>query len=338
MNLRYAFVLALGIATAAVFAQPTLTPANVPNPGMEFTLFTCDNYVNEGPAAANTDYNYWTMLLPNTGTRPSRWFSASSTPTGALIPSATLLSTDGGSDTLFWAVTANGLEQVGSRASDEGNNPVSYTDAILELKLPCTFGTTWTDATSASISSPLGPVTRTGTIRGVGDGYGTLRMPLQQVINNVLRVSVRRDFTDQTLLGVVRRIRNSRYFYAQASVFPILRLQEDSIQISGGGWAVLRRAEWQGNGFIVGVDDYQAAAAAFTAYPNPTNGPLTVVLSEPVAAEAWIHDATGRAVRRMRLASDRALIDVGGLAAGSYALRVLDSQGHSLGVQRLMVE
>ncbi|MBK7945120.1 MAG: hypothetical protein IPJ85_07380 [Flavobacteriales bacterium] len=165
MITRYALALSGFAAAAASVAQPTLTSSNVPGPGSEFALFTRDGYQDVGPTGANVSFEYWGMLLPNTGNRPSRWFSASSTPTGALIPSATLISTDGGSDTLFWAVTSNGLEQVGSRATDEGNNPVSYTDAILELKLPCTFGTTWTDATSATINTQFGPVTRTGTIR-----------------------------------------------------------------------------------------------------------------------------------------------------------------------------
>jgi hypothetical protein len=338
MLARYALAITYCSLAAASLAQPTLTSSNVPAPGSEFALLTCDGYQQVGPVGANVDYEYWGMLLPNTGNRPSRWFSASSTPTGALIPSATLISTDGGSDTLFWAVTSNGLEQVGSRATDEGNNPVSYTDAILELKLPCTFGTVWSDATSATINTPFGQATRIGTIQGIGDGYGTLRMPSNQQIPNVLRVKVRRDFNDQTLLGTVRRIRNTRYFYAEASVYPILRLQEDSVQISGGGWGVTRRAEWQGNGFTVSVDEFDQAAVAFTAYPNPATGLVTLSMAAPVVGEAQVLDATGRGVLLLRLSSDKAALDVSDLAPGAYSLRIMDALGRSLGVQRLIVE
>ncbi len=323
---------------ATVSAQPTLTPANVPSPGSEFPVWSRDGYASHGPAGANVDYDYWNMLLPNTGNRSYRWHSASVSPTSSSIPSATLLSTDGGSDTLFWAVTANGLEQVGSKATDEGGNPVSYTDAILELKLPCTFGTTWTDATSASINTMFGTVARTGSIQGHADGYGTLRMPFMQVIPNVLRVKVRRDLSDQSALGLVRRIRNSRYFYAAASTYPLLKLQEDSIQVFGGGWAVTYRAEWQGNGFTVGLDEHQEMGAAFTAYPNPARDQVTVLLGEPAQAEARLFDATGRVVRRMRFAANLAMIDVSGLAPGTYALQVLDGAGRNLGMQRLAVE
>ncbi|MBK7947002.1 MAG: hypothetical protein IPJ85_17590 [Flavobacteriales bacterium] len=88
MITRYALALSGFAAAAASVAQPTLTSSNVPGPGSEFALFTRDGYQDVGPTGANVSFEYWGMLLPNTGNRPSRWFSASSAPTGALIPSA----------------------------------------------------------------------------------------------------------------------------------------------------------------------------------------------------------------------------------------------------------
>lgn len=335
MKLRYtapAFALLLGLGAKA---QPNLTAsADVPLNGDEFPMFSADNFLSEGAAGANVVYDYWNMLVPNTGLRNYRWFNASVSPNSSVVPSATLLSTDGGTDTLYWAVTANGLEQVGARTVLYGGT-INYTDAMLELKLPCTYGTTWTDPHSASYSISGFPVTRTGTITGIADAYGTLTMPSAQQFQ-VLRVKVRRNLTDAN--AIVTSVRRETVFnyYMEGSRTPKLRLQIDSVQVNGGAWAVTRRAEWNALPFTVGMDDIDDAAV-FTAYPNPASGPITLTAPALAGSRVQLLDATGRLVESLTLTGERLVIGTDALRAGVYNL-VLTTPSGQRSAQRVVVE
>lgn len=335
MDLRYAVPALAAFLGLTAQAQPNLTAANdVPLNGDEFAVRTADLFVSEGNAGANVAYDYWNMLAPNSGQRNYRWFNASVTSSSAQVPAATLISTDGGTDTLFWAVTGNGLEQVGARTALYGG-VISYTDPMLELKLPCTYGTTWTDPHSASYTVSSFPVTRTGTIAGHADGYGTLALP-SGMQHQVLRVKLRRDITDAS--AVVTTVRRETVFnyYEAGGRYPRLHLQIDSVQINGGAWAVTRRAEWNGNGFTVGMDDL-ADADVFTAYPNPAQGAITIAAPHAPGSHVELLDATGRLVARHPLAADRLTLSTGGLQAGAYHLVLISPQGGRR-VQRVVVE
>jgi hypothetical protein len=132
MELRSSFSFLALASFGAVMAQPTIDLANnQPISGQEFVLQTSNTWSTAGPTGANVMFGFWDLSA--TGNRNYRVFDASITSTAATsIPTANMLSTDGGTDTLFWNYAADGLYQVGSRSGLEGL--VSYSDPILELK------------------------------------------------------------------------------------------------------------------------------------------------------------------------------------------------------------
>lgn len=338
MTLRYACTAALASGAFLALAQPTLTTAtSVPAPGLVVPVHTVDNYVDPGPAGANVGYQYWGMLAPSTGTRNISYLAPSVTSTSASIPTATLLSTDGGTDTLFWNVTAQGLEQVGIRSNLEGI--ISFSDPALELKLPCIYGTTWNDPTGASYTvAGVIPVTRVGTVTGVADAYGTLTMPWEVIYPEVLRVKVRRDVTDNSAATNVTRISNTHYYYVPTQPHPIVKLVEDSVRIGTGGWTVAKSAQWVGNPVGVGMDEPTADDLTFTAYPNPAIDVLNVAFAEgaSVATRVEVLDAAGRMVLSEAVTGGRIALATHGLQAGLYQVRVLAGQ-RSLGTRRVAV-
>ncbi len=340
MMLRYTASAFLLIGATAVVAQPTLTVAtSVPVPPLDVPLITSTtNYLDPGPAGANVDYHYWNMLTVPTGNKIIYYRDASVTSTSAAIPAAELISTDGGNDTSFWAVTTNGLEQVGVRTDLEGT--ISFTDASLELKLPCTFGTTWSDALGANyIVSGIISVTRIGTITGIGDGYGTLSMPGNVTLPTVLRVKVRRDVSDNSAVANVHRIANIHYYYIPTLPHPYVTLTQDSVQIGTGAWTVAKSATWQGNPFLVGMEDINPDDFTFNAYPNPVSEMLSVTFAQGATTNVRIEliDATGRMVSRQSVSGGTGTIDTKGFAAGVYSLRV--SAGEQLlGTRRITVQ
>lgn len=333
MRFRYTALWACLMATG-VLAQPTLNSgSHVPLAGQEFPVLSVDSYISPGPQGANVMMDYWFMLNPNTGNRTWYYLAASASPAAAQIPAATLLNTDGGSDTLFWNFDGNGLYHVGSKTQLEG--VVSFTDPLTELVFPCTFGTTWSDNMSASyVVSGVIPVTRIGSITGVGDAYGTLNLPGGASIPDVLRVKVRRQVNDNSAVTNVTRISNIHYFYGQSSSYPMLRLTEDSVQIGTGAWTAVKNAQWQGQSFTVGVEETAADQVEFVAYPNPTDGVLNFARNGADVAE--VMDASGRIVSSHRISADRSSIDTQGMAPGSYMLR-LSADGRLVGTERFVV-
>ncbi len=339
MTLRSACSYVLAGGALCAMAQPTLTTStSVPTVPADVTVFTANDHLGASTPGADVEHGYWNMLVPNTGTRNYYYRAANITPTAASIPSATLLSTDGGTDTLFWAVTAQGLEQVGAKTTLEG--VINFSDPYLELELPCTYGTSWSDAIGASYTvSGVVPVTRVGSITGLADAYGSLSMPNMVELTNVLRVKIRRDITDNSALANVHRISNIHHYYSTNFAHPMLSLIQDSVQIGTGAWAVAKSAQWQGDGFIVGVDELASAEAAFMAYPNPVADRLTVSLPSGTdqATRVEVIDAAGRTVAEQRASGTSFQLPVTGLQSGIYSVRVFGGD-RLLGVRRVTVQ
>lgn len=334
MTLRSLCSAVIAGAALCATAQPTLTSTtSVPVPPQDVEVLTANDYIGASAAGADLSHDYWNMLVPQTGTRNIYYRGPGVTPTSEAIPSATLLSTDGGSDTLFWAVTSQGLEQVGVRTNLEGI--INFSDPGLELKLPCTYLTAWTDNVGASyVVSGIIPVTRVGTITGLADMYGSLRMPDQLApVENVLRVKLRRDITDNSAVANVHRIANVYSYYSQDLTHPLLILTQDSVQITGGAWTVTKSAQWQGEDFTIGMEDLVAAEQAFTAYPNPAIGNVDIHLGTDAAIRSVeVLNGIGQVVMRpaFRAASGTEIknaFDVSGLNKGVYYVQLTYADG-----------
>ncbi|MBK8614402.1 MAG: hypothetical protein IPN85_13180 [Flavobacteriales bacterium] len=157
-------------------------------------------------------------MLEEASVRDIKYIDPSETTSSNLMTDEDVLSTDGGSDTLFWNSDATGLFLVGERTLAT----FPYTDAVKELVYPCTFGTNWTDIGSASyIVAPFSAV-RSVTVEGSADAYGNLQLPERRV-NNVLRVSVRQTISDVSAFLNVDRVTHITYFFVDTVQYPLLK-------------------------------------------------------------------------------------------------------------------
>ena len=77
----------------------------------------------------------------------------------------------------------------------------------------------------------------------------------------------------------------------------------------------------------------------FVLSPNPARGTVAVTLAEPTgkAVELTVRDASGRKVRSMTFAGQSAMVDISGLAAGSYIVTLVTADGEATS-RRLVVE
>jgi hypothetical protein len=266
-------------------------------------------------------------MVPSTSNRNVYFHEPNITSTGTNFPGATVLSTNGGADTLYWKVDANGMELLGLRGGTEGIAP--YNNGALELKYPCTFGTTWTDAFSASLTVSGIPVTRAGTITGIADGYGTIQLPGVE-LNDVLRVKVRKIQIDQTPLGNLYRSYEIYYYYQEDVRFPLMKTSLDTLTVNNGTPSVSWTAEWLYGEGTTDIQDLNAGNVFFTPYPNPTSGLVEVRMEDSVPYGIEVLSPTGQLLQQVgtRAWGNAApALDLSGLAAGVYQLRMTTIDG-----------
>ena len=338
MTSRDSLILASLLMTTTAMAQPTIDISNnQPISGQEFVLRNNASWNWEGPSGANVMFAFWDLF--STGNRNYRVYDASiSSSAVATAPSANMLTTDGGTDTLFWNYAADGLYELGGRTGLEGL--YAYSDPILELKYPCTFGTTWSDIALANYNTPFGAAQRTGTITGSADAYGDLGVS-QAFYPNVLRVKVRRAFTDVAAIATVQRISTTYYFYSEFIPWPVLKLVEDSVIINGGAPSVAKSSQWLGGPGGVGLSEINANDIVFTPYPNPTNGTLDLRLENLLEVRSIeVINANGQLVQQVTKplsGTVSGVLDMTGLAAGVYQVRITRADGGQ-GTRRVLVQ
>ena len=328
MTTRYALTTSILLTGAIASAQPVLSTAtHVPVVGQTVALQTGTNYIWEGPAGAAVTFNYWDLFPA--ASNPRNFFYAPAVG----VPSADYAITDGGTDSTFWSVEADGLSSVGEKQPLTGR--VSYPQPLLELPLPLTYGESWSDAVTVNyFAQVVVAVVRLATVSGTADAYGQLNLPNANSVE-VLRVTVRRDIRDESSVINVRRIFNTTSFYSASSAHPVLKLQLDSLQLGTGAWTVTRSVELSGDGALVGLEEYNAAQALFNAYPNPARDAVTLDLSSS-ASHVELIDPKGAIVRRLKVNTDQVRIDLSGLDAGHYQIRTFQ-HGKAVETRTLVV-
>lgn len=341
MQLQNTLVLAIVLSAGRLAAQPTLAqpddgfaPTGSPYAVTSFTTTTPSQFVPPGNDGADQVYGFW--MVETTGNYDRHLVAPSVTSSSANFPGATVLSTNGGQDTAFYRVDANGVELLGIRGSLEGIAP--YSDPALELKYPCTFGTTWNDAFSSTYMVSGFTVNRAGTINGNADGYGSIQLPGQE-LDDILRVKVRKVQFDQSPILSAYRTFDTYYYYQSGIRYPVMKTSVDTVIIGSGSAAVTFTAEWLYGPGEVGIGTIDASQVVFTPYPNPTTGLLDLRVENGDVRSVEVFDGAGLLVRTLgSRATDRStgLLDLGGLSAGLYHVRVTGMDGRR-GTQRVVL-
>ncbi len=326
MNRLYTLTASFGLLSGTLVAQPTIDLANnQPVNGQEFVLRTSATWIWEGPTGDNVDFNFWDLFA--TGNPNYRVFDATSS-----MPAANLVSTDGGSDSLYWNYAADGMYQVGARSAGEGL--LSYSDPVLELKYPCTFGTSWTDNIAASFTSPFGAAVRSGTVTGIADAWGQFDIS-EASLPSVLRVKVHKEITDVADVGVLNRVSDTWYFYSENYPWPVLKLVEETSPLG-----TTRSAQWMFGPGGVSVGEVDPDSFTFTPYPNPTNGRVDLNIGTNKVRSIEVLTTTGQVVMQEQASNGGQLtgvLDVSGLSSGVYQVRLTQADGRQ-GTQRIVVQ
>lgn len=322
----------MGLLSAQTLTNETYSAL----PGDVFPTNTT-TYQDPGPTGANQTWNF--SSLGSTGQANLSYVTPASTGQAASYPGSTAALDAGAGNFVFYAGTPTGWELRGIYSSALGN-AIVYSDPERQIPYPFSYNTAWSDDFSANFSSFGTPVARSGSITGLADGFGTLVMPYGTV-TNVLRVTVVEDYTDVlTGLGNIEYDFTSVNWFKPGTRAPLLTFNEENTNTLGEV-ATETRGTWLA-GSAVGIEDLLRNAIGVELFPNPATDAVTVTYStEGGSLQLELFDTTGRLVRSEGITSAMGIgqhvLDVSGLPAGLYQVRITATNGQS-GVQRLLVQ
>lgn len=249
-----------------------------------------------------------------------------------LFPSATLLTSNAISQSSQFYEITNSFVDIWGVLSISSQTLLNFSDPRRDLVFPCTIGTQWSDGFSGAIEvvdQVIG--TRTGTIVGEADGFGTLILPLPiGELTNVLRVHLEEDNTDVNDSGS-STTNGDRYVYYKPGVgLPILETIDFTIT-NANGTSTERRSQWL-TAVASEVNEYNGNVIGISAFPNPTVDQITLTMGIQSNSRVDMLDATGRVVNSQFVPCSApgihtVILDLNTLVDGMYMARVTDEQG-----------
>ena len=329
---RYA-VLALAFPLACAVNAQSITlvaPGNVPTTGSSFLVHVAPYMAPEaGGAGMSFDFS----ALTPTSSLTYEWTTSNVSPNAGLFPTATLALINGGPDTVFYKATTVGLERVGETRTITafGNFPAGYSDGVIEMPLPITFGDTWTDPIAGSFTIDGTAATRSGAITGSADAHGFLTVPNGTTPVEVLRLnSVVNETINTSISGIPVAIQHKRHvaaYYTLWGKIPVFRTVTDSLSAFGTTQAD-NFTEWL-DASAVGVADADLETAALQVFPNPASLQATVVFASAsnVTFDVQVIDARGAVVQHTQTMGRTMALDVSKWEAGQYQVVLTHPDG-----------
>ncbi len=336
MGTRHTFAIAALAVSLALGAQTLDQANNAPVPGQTFTFHQTNN-VPPGPGGANQIWDFSNM--PSGAAVNLNYLPPNATPYNAVYPSATVAGIDWLNDITYLQAGANGIDFLG-KYSAVINSVIIYQDVERVMTYPCGYNTSWTDNFSSAFSSSGTPVSRTGTISGLADGYGTLIMP-NGTYPNVLRVRTIEDYTDVVAGGaiIIDYLFTHYSYYLPGTPVPLISVH-DQLTVTNGSPSSVLFARWLTSS-PTGMDQVAHASLGVEVYPNPATDQIAVVFGSAGGAHLLeILDGLGRTVLVTRqptlpVGIERLMVDVGALPSGLYQLRITNDSG-KIGVRRFL--
>lgn len=342
----------------ALLAQPTIQQMHLPQAGQVYTQYT-DTIGGAAftPTPASNSAQTWNYVNAFTvhETFSQQFLSPAGLSGSANFPNATLatqLAQDGLEIVIYYRALPAGLygEGLYFNFPDLLTTTTTMQNA-LQLPTPFTLGTDITTnsvQTAISVYAPGIPfpasMTRTYVSEQiVGDAYGTLSTPAYPAGVQVVRMKnqtlsmVDSTFSDASGTGNgpwVFEETNTSTPDAPSYTFYAAGTPTFVMSLNSGG----QRATYFGNSITpTSVAENEISMEAL-AYPNPSNGAVTIVSSGANVQSLEITDAAGRICATYPVnGADRINIMSEGWAAGPYTYRLLNAQGAAVYQARFII-
>lgn len=303
---------ALLLASASIFAQPTIQSSDFyPTIGESFSL-NYGNYVSPGSGGNNVTWDL-------SGMSSSSVITVNALAPSSSFPTSTMHLEYVGQSSLHTNLTSTEFLVVGETTSSATAN---YTDAKKLYQFPMTNGASYADNFSGSIVSSGVTFSRTGSVTSEVDGYGTLITP-SGTYTNVVRVHSVHTSNDtymgQTITGTI-----DMYSWIKAGVHIELAVVQE-ITAMGNTQTV----GWYSSNTL-GISDNTINTLVM--HPNPAQDIVSLQHEQDID-HVEVRDLNGRLAAVEFNAANNS-IDVSRLSTGVYYVTVYSNNAST--VQKLM--
>lgn len=308
-----------------------------PGPGVTLVEQGTGLQVNVGPAGADQT---WDLSGISTGSTLDRLMKApASIGGGSSFPTATFAINELFGHA-FYKLSNDGLSYLGHH-----DPPVTqvYQDPKKLIAFPCSFNSTWTDDYLATWDQGGINWTRTGSLTGLADGYGTLILP-EGTYTNVLRVKLTDEQVDAPNGAASER---TTYYFLKPGIPWLLgtftTFTEELLPgVPNGPVQIGYESDWLTD-IATGLSDLDRLGLGLDVHPNPARDRAVVTFSTGGGnLDLAVLDAPGNMVLQEQITGQPMGIgtqelDLSHLPAGLYFVRIIDVHGQQ-GVKRLVVE
>jgi hypothetical protein len=252
--------------------------------------FIFTNNKDEGSSGANVIWDYSDLVPVNKNLTSHMLNPANLEKSGEIIPANSVIEEFG--NLFYFKETSNSIEQYGTVSC---NTLTKYDVPILKLQFPFAYGDKVSGNYSGIQQTNNTKVAVKGTYEIAGDAYGTLILPGNIAINNVLRVKQTRTFNNENgiteityrwytdnvrypLLVIIKYITPKETYIAQTAAYAHPGIQNKS---------------------ATSISSLVEAINNFKAFPSPYRNQLTVSyeLVNDGFAQIDLYDISGRLIK-----------------------------------------
>ena len=301
-------------ALTLLHAQPTILITAAPAPGLTAPV----NELLGLPSWASGPDCIWDFSAAVvTNTRQLQLAQPSSAPGANNFPFASVVGyADNMPPYTYMRVTNGQLRTLGVMTTA----PRVYSDPLVTMVFPCTYNTTWTD----SYAFPGEQGTRTY----LADGYGTLIGPAG-TLTDVLKVRSEYASLDTLVQGIAYTgIMVEDAFWRNGTPWPVANSYWN--RVFADGQLIEEQRVGAAIAEIPASIEEAYEARMLHAWPNPSDGAVSLSLDHPGPWTINCFDALGREVLAIRVlgsADSLVPLDLADLAPGRYVLRLQNEQG-----------
>jgi hypothetical protein len=253
---------------------------------------------------ATSTYNY---INPSAGLRTSKF------------PSATIIEGASGAENYYniAGTTSNIVGQYQAGAIE-----VTFTDEREFIKYPFTYGDEYNSTFGGTVNNlSVGQIiNRTGTVKIVSDGYGTLKLPGGVTIHNALRVNTISTYSD-TYMGfpVASYIDSIVTWYAPNVNNFVANM---SVAYANGARTIAQGTYRTG---LTSTGTVAVGSELASISPNPASGSVSIACAENNTSVVF-HDALGAVKKELTLSKGQHNVNIENLSAGLYLVAIKSSE------------
>ncbi|MBQ9469570.1 MAG: T9SS type A sorting domain-containing protein [Bacteroidales bacterium] len=345
---RFTLMALIALTPAALMAQFKLTPASHGFTQNEANPMVLTKYMDPGKSGRNVTWDFRDLEVGNhfEGNIGEAIRSQSYT----AFPEANTVLEEFGNMFVFRA-SDNQLEQIGFMSKD-GRTKIQYSKPFVKMRYPFTYKSTFGGELEGDYLYNDRPIAHhVGTYTVTADARGTLLLPANRELNNVMRVKEVKRY-DQTSNGSTTAIETVTYrWYVAHHRFPVLVLINSTVTANGGKHtSTSTMAAYNSQVISLPNPAPEAAPPAdalpveaishLTLFPNPTQDRMSIqfmLAADAADAQVAIYSLDGRLMKLVHsghLPAGQAQFEfsakASGLSAGIYIVR-LSANGAELG-------